>query len=154
MFLPKLLPPKPVYLRWGAPLGIVMWGLILFYPLLPDIEGRMFPVVTNVAITDYISADDAAHASVIYGEFDKVRACAFRRMNWYLGNRNTGPLIGVAFDEDEQVREIGSHNIFGPWLVFIRAEQFPETTAEVVHRCHPFWITRTQFKQPRLHLKD
>lgn len=110
------------------------------------VEGRLYPVVDNVELTRAVLASDTT--TRIWGAFEKRRDCAFVRVEWWIGSPKSGSQVSVVFEEAAKDRNDG-RQYFGPWLVRVPTDVFPFTTAIAVHRCHPFWETRTVFLQPQ-----
>lgn len=123
------------------PIAFAALAIVIVHPLLPAIEGELFPVVSDATIT-HVEAQSNGTV-LIHGEFEKFRNCAFLGLSWYLGTPQTGSIIPVEFskaiDRDE------GPALFGPWRLLMRQDQLGQSTAIVTHRCHPFWATETHF---------
>lgn len=132
----------------GVVIVLALWAAVLFRPLLPELEGKLFPIVENARVTSYVPVPDDPHATIVWGVYDQVRDCGFRRIEWYLGTPETGTLLGLERDEQFTRREIGEKIPFGPWKIFVPPSQLIETSALVVYSCHAFWDTVMVFRSP------
>ena len=122
-------------------LAMAAWPLINTYG--PRIEGYLFPVSANVRITSYLPK--ILGWTEISGAADKLRSCNFDRLEWFLENDGSIVRAEVNFLERTKARPSGDFN-WGPWAVRLEAREIEtKSTAYVYHRCHPFWLTRTQF---------
>lgn len=107
------------------------------------IEGRYFPVVIGVDVNRVEAVGDTK--ARIWGEFQKVRECAFVGLAFYLGTPGNAARVDLDLEEASKQRAAGFED-FGPWLVQLDPEQLRGRAFAVVqHRCHPFWITETVF---------
>jgi hypothetical protein len=107
------------------------------------IEGRYFPVVVNTAVTEIERVGDIE--SRVWGSSEKVRQCAFERIEWYIGSEDAYSRVAVSFEERSKARPDGDLS-FGPWLIRMTPEEvLHRSFAVVVHRCHPLWLTETRF---------
>ena len=108
----------------------------------PLVETRLFPVFTGTRVI----AERRDDAGVEFHlEFRKRRQCEFIGLAWYAGPTR----LPVQFEPEEPLppraltRPIGEHRA-GPWrlpgLASLRG-----TRAVALHRCHPLWITITDF---------
>uniref|UniRef100_A0AAU7VG06 Uncharacterized protein n=1 Tax=Dinoroseobacter phage vB_DshS_R26L TaxID=3161158 RepID=A0AAU7VG06_9CAUD len=95
----------------------------------------------------------------IFVQFDKIRQCDFlieerivgdeivrvnRSLSWY---DDTGRRLRIEFEPDDvdlpASRPVGEQ-VAGPWRIHgIRTTD--GSTAVVAHRCHPLWLTYSQF---------
>ena len=124
-----------------ASLGAMGFGLTVTYG--PEVEGALFPAVTDFEITRIEQAGPLY--SRIWGTFDRPRAeCNFAGLSWYLGTRERSSIAIVTFEEGAAVRP-GGGTTFGPWLIQLTPEQVEQNSyAVALHQCHPLWMTRTE----------
>lgn len=107
------------------------------------LEGYLFPVVTPAALTAITPEGETF--SRIAGHAERLRDCAFVRLEWYFGTFRNNSLVVVTFEEGARRRPIGEMP-FGPWLVQLTPDQLTRRSHAVVfHRCHALWLTETEF---------
>jgi len=118
-------------------------------------EGAMFPVVKDVHLS---ATQDETRPdwSIVSGHFVKIRQdCSPRRIEWFLGNRETNDSPVEYSWGPPQVRLAGEH-VFYDWQVRAAPPDVleNETFADVLHRCHIViagrklelpWLTRSRF---------
>ena len=128
---------------------IIMGVIFSVWAVGPSLENRYFPVVSKLKIAD-LRADSDGNA-IIMAEFTKVRNCEYLGVAWYRGSRNQGfervPVIlqRRAGDRSNPNRPLGTQRS-GPWLVGMPVVEIDGNSfAELFHRCHPFWISKTDF---------
>lgn len=110
----------------------------------PWIENRFFPVVVGAEVGP-LGRDEMGVEFDI--RFEKVRPCEFLGLAWY-----EGPVrMAVDFGPTEApgpipaTRPMGMQHA-GPWRIW-GLESLTGTRAYTMHRCHPLWITITDFYQ-------
>lgn len=106
----------------------------------PRLESAIFPVVDNVQISDVTPTDLGVS---FYVRFDKLRQCEFLGIAWYQDNVR----VGVAFEpgaENFPATRPEGDQFAGPWML-VGADRIEGTRAVVYHRCHPLWVTVSQF---------
>ena len=115
----------------------------------PRFEGRLFPVIGQVEITD-VEESKCEDCVSISGRFEKLRECTFIDLLVVYQVPNRGHVgVPVRFTNGPIVRGEGAHH-FGPWEIDLSVRQFEENTIiEAFHQCHPFWVTVTRFHPPR-----
>lgn len=127
-------------LFWAS-MGV--WSYMIGSAYLPLIEGRLFPVVVGVQITQTEAAGPIS--TRIWGEFEKVRDCTFLGIEFYLGDIDRSARAQLMLEEGSKVRGNGFED-WGPWVVQLTESQLAENSYAIVrHRCHPFWETVTRF---------
>ena len=109
------------------------------------VEGRFFPVANNAAISNMEPLPGGS--TRMWGTFEKHRDCAFVRLEWWIGDPKTGARVPVIFEERAKDRSEGVAE-FGPWSLRMSPHEILNSTAFVVHSCHPFWDTVTLFHSP------
>lgn len=128
---------------WMGILGVFVWS---------KVEGDFFPVTNTLHITSITpNRSDIGEYSIVAGEFDKLRNCAFQSIEWnYVsGSGRVGQTKVIAFFEDKpQVREIGEGLTFKK--LYVRLDEYNlknNSRVAVYHKCHGdwFWQTRTVF---------
>jgi hypothetical protein len=119
------------------------------------IEGHFFPVVTDIEITSIEPM--AGGWSRVWGTFEKPRDCGFRGLDVILGGETwvdwrsmEGAKIRKPGGEDGTGAAAPESNPnlehFGPWQVQVDGRQLETKTRMIArNRCHPFWLTVTEF---------
>lgn len=127
---------NPAMLLW-----VILITTPLFWSLGPEYEGRILPVVSNIEITE-IQTDK--NGSYIFVSFDKTRQCEFIGLSWYdKFNIRHGVEFSPNLSTTPKTRPIGGQAA-GPWLIK-GLENIEGSRAVTTHRCHPLWLTYTQF---------
>lgn len=130
--------------------GLVAFFLIQLVTIVigPRLEGRLFPVVDQVTITD-VEESGCGDCVSISGHFEKLRECTFLDLLVVYQVPNGGRVgVPVRFTNGTIVRGEGIHD-FGPWEIDLSVRQFEDNTVvEAFHQCHPFWVTVTRFHPP------
>lgn len=123
--------------------GVIIWTVG------PTLETRLFPVVGKLAILRIEALPDGRLA--VYAAFRKLRACDYIGIAWYRGvqagsfERVPIALLRERGDVSSPNRPVGFQTS-GPWQVAIPPDQIRNNSfVELFHRCHPFWVTRTEF---------
>ena len=115
----------------------------------PAMETRWNPVLDKLQIQSITPLSDKE--SELYVAFRKRRDGEYVGMAWFRDDGEAG-LERVALvqmrrpgDVTPPNRPLGLQRA-GPWHVAIPAgEVRARSVVEVLHRCHPFWMTRTRF---------
>ncbi len=131
--------------------GLITAALVPFaVPIASQIEGRVFPVVTDAMVFNL--RYDGEYTTVD-ATFNKRRDCDFDGLVWYI---NTGAFykrIRINFpndgDDSDQTRATGQQ-IATDWKLKMKPEDLEGSFAELRHICHPLWRTRTRFFPPIL----
>lgn len=128
---------------------IVSCSMLTMWTVGPYVETKYFPVVSKLSIER--SYQDSDGKSVVYAEFNKIRNCEYVGLSWYKGSRDSKfqsvrVVLGRAEgDESSQNRPQGRQSS-GPWTISMPLEELKNNSfAQLSHRCHPFWITTTDF---------
>jgi hypothetical protein len=140
-------------LYWWAIISLLFAVFMAFtYEGWARVEGEVRPVVADVELSEARHVPDEGW--LVWFTFEKARGCQFEGLAFYGGQRDERfARLSVDLDPDEsdvssgidQSRPAGKQKA-GPWLVRSPKEQGPETWfADVRHRCHPLWLTRTRF---------
>jgi len=114
-----------------------------------EIEKRFFPVVTD---SEIIRSETVSATSVdAWFVFEKKRNCTFVDLDFYTIDPVNGRHHRVLYEflSDKGLppasRPVGKQ-FGGAWRIEISPEAFTgEILAIVHHRCHPFWVTESQF---------
>lgn len=124
----------------AASLLVVWASVVIVWPLGPQTEGNFLPVVGKVFVSETVSSKNSV---AFYVEFRKLRQCEFIGLTWYRGDVRL--ILEFEPDADKTIptRPTGGQYI-GPWRLH-GTNSLEGTNATVVHRCHPFWNTYTQF---------
>lgn len=128
---------------------IVICMLAGFYSIGPRLETEWWPVVSKLKIVSMEPGDPGW--TKIRVTFTKLRDCEYVGLAWYVGQRpNNFERVAVIIQRDP--KDVGSPNRplgtqrSGPWLIAVDSKEFSRATfAQLQHRCHPFWITTTDF---------
>jgi hypothetical protein len=112
-------------------------------------EGRLYPVVVNVDLI-YAGPYNGGEETEIILTFNKVREChPFLGMDWYIdtarGYEKVLHRYVRSYTNDQDSSRPTGVNVSEPWIISVPYADFDRTFAEVQHRCHPYWITVTQF---------
>lgn len=131
--------------RWS--LNGVIFALSVYLVLMvgPWMETQLNPVITQFEIMSAIPATD--DSTSIMTRFSKDRDCEFVGIAWYRGvQTRTFERVGVKLMNavpSNPTRPIGYQRA-GPWIVDLPVDELREHSfAEVTHRCHLLWSTRT-----------
>ncbi len=123
-------------------IGVCMALTPAVFSVGPIVETRLFPVFSQTRVF----AETANRAGVEFHlEFRKRRQCEFLGLAWYAGPTRFPVRFEPNATEPPQslTRPIGFHRD-GPWQI-LGLWSLQETTAFAMHRCHPLWITMTEF---------
>lgn len=129
-----------------SPRGFFLVGFFLFgaivYSLARDYEDLIFPVVTRSVVDSVEQTDEGL---LVTHEFVKLRNCDYVGVSWYDAQRER---ISIVFPEEDSrlptSRPTGPQHIKRPWLLR-GITSLDGTRAVVSHRCHPLWLTHTEF---------
>ncbi len=122
--------------------------LMIIYTAGPWLETRFWPVVSKLTILQTEMTGPAQ--TKIWAYFTKMRACDYIGIAWYQieGDdviRVPLQLLREPGDLSSPNRPIGSTKA-GPWIVDIPRDLVKSKSyVELQHRCHPFWVTTTEF---------
>lgn len=130
--------------------GVILLGLgFTVWAIGPSIERNYFPVVSKLTI-DSLGSDEQGH-SVVGARFTKFRDCEYIGIAWFRGSLEQGfervPVIlwRKPGDRSSPNRPIGMQRA-GPWLIAVSPDEIHTNSfARLFHRCHPFWLSRTDF---------
>jgi len=128
---------------------IAICMIAAFYSLGPRLETEWWPVVGKLKINSMETPRPGW--TLIRVNFEKLRDCEYVGLSWYVGQRpDNFERIAVSVQRDPE--DTGSPNRplglqrAGPWLVAVDTKEFTRGTfAQLQHRCHPFWISTTDF---------
>ncbi|MEM7490058.1 MAG: hypothetical protein AAF390_13140 [Pseudomonadota bacterium] len=127
--------------RGALTLGFALALTPTVFAIGPLVESRAFPVTTRAEVLEETIGDEGVSFFVRFG---KRRQCEFLGLAWYDGERR----LPIEFEPGAGVtapatRPMGGH-FAGPW--FLRGMRtLAGTRAWALHRCHPLWITFTEF---------
>lgn len=123
---------------------MAIWAALVLIPIAfnfgSEYEGDVFPVVDDVHV---VTSSSIGGAVAIYVAFHKRRQCEYLGLNWYKGPRRLIIDFQPGSDLAPQSRPVGDQ-LAGPWVVH-GVSTLEGTHASVVHRCHPLWLTYTNF---------
>lgn len=108
----------------------------------PRIETTFFPVTTHARVLEP-HADQDRLGIRFSVRFEKLRGCEFLGLAWYDGDYQLRVEFEPYADEAPRTRPPG-RQATGPWRIGgIRTLE--GTHAWALHRCHPLWVTFTEF---------
>lgn len=122
--------------------------LVTFFVSFPAIESRYFPVVSTLQIGQVQLTTEGR--SIVYGSFTKLRACEYLGTTWFKRTpdgmeRVSLELLRSPGDNNAPTRPLGTQ-FAGPWTVGLSPDELKEgSIVQLLHRCHPFWTTVTNF---------
>lgn len=123
-------------------IGVCMAFTPAVFSVGPIVETRLFPVYTKTRVLEEVADQLGVE---FFLEFTKRRQCEFLGLAWYSGPTR----YPVRFEPGSSgslatlTRPIGKHRA-GPWQV-LGLQTLRNTRASALHRCHPLWITTTEF---------
>lgn len=119
------------------------------YAIGPTLETRFFPVVGKLEILSIEPAENGG--TEVRAAFRKIRECEYIGLAWYVGRRPdniervTVQLMRDPRDTSSPNRPVGYQRA-GPWIIGLPPfEARNNSFARLTHRCHPFWVTTTDF---------
>lgn len=128
---------------------VTVCAMFTVFAVGPAIEQRFFPVVSKLHVLDARELIDGR--TEIHAAFKKIRDCEYLGITWFVGDRKKEfervPIILLRPDNDTSSpnRPVGYQKA-GPWIIGASAADFRERSfSQLLHRCHPFWITATDF---------
>ncbi len=128
--------------------ALLMMSGMFFNEFIGELEGRVFPVVVDVAVErerQRGTMDPGVNWTKIDGVFTKVRDCSFLSAHAEVRVGRLSVSVPISFGEATKLRGDGIHE-FGPWFVRVLAADFETTVIRVVHQCrYRPWTTITQF---------
>lgn len=133
--------------RWLSSVAILAATVIIVWTVGPWLERRFYPVVSKLTLSEVVSRPDGS--TQFMASFTKIRTCEYLGIGWYLEDpiRQRVPitLMRSAQDDNTPNRPIGFTRT-GPWIVPLSPNQVENTSRAVLfHRCHPFWVSTTDF---------
>lgn len=124
-------------------------ALYLVWMVGPFLETKYLPAVGKMII-QRATVDDQGRTELMVA-FRKIRDCEYIGISWYRGDPR-GEFERVPIILGRQESDISSPNrpvgyqFTGPWTVAVPfAELHSNSFALLQHRCHPFWLTTTEF---------
>lgn len=112
----------------------------------PFVETKFFPVVNKLMISD-VKLGPVDGTTQFTASFLKVRNCEYLGIGWYTDDDERVPVVlqRTVHDDDTPNRPPGFTRT-GPWIVYLTHDQLMKHShALLYHRCHPFWVTTTEF---------
>ncbi len=140
----------------GVALVKLMCAVIVFFSFVftsyavgPAFETKYNPVVSKLEITSMRQLSDGR--TEIRAAFRKLRNCEYIGLAWYVGTRpDRFERVPVTLMRDQDDtgspnRPVGYQSV-GPWIIGLSIDDLRgHSFAQLVHRCHPFWNTITDF---------
>lgn len=121
----------------------VLIHLLVFWA--PAVDGWMSPVISQFSIR--FEETDTPNTTRLFIDFRKDRDCAFRRLEWYLGEpgKNNIPLTAIYEFQPPIVRGGAYYEGWGPVDLLIGKNLFVRNTfAVTVHDCYNGWLWETR----------
>lgn len=118
----------------------------------PAVERAKLPVVGKLQVLSATEVEPGI--TEIQARFVKRRDCEYVSVAWFVGHPNEEfrQVRVQTIVETEQLQEINSPtrpvgtNVAGPWRIAMSLADFENNSfAILTHRCHPFWLTTTNF---------
>lgn len=134
--------------EWRLWMAILI-GAVLVIGLsgIGQIEGRFFPVVSPVVLTDPQPLPPPAFQHVWRGEADKLRDCSYRKVHWYYGPRGGADVqVSASFLDRPQIRSTG-RLVWDGLIIGLEPDAVLKNShADVYHQCpgRP-WLTVTRY---------
>jgi len=99
-----------------------------------------------------VSAEQQGEDVYLMAELTKLRPCEYIGVSWYkvdsFGTKNQIRVTSMRDPDDisSPTRPVGRQTI-GPWLFkgLVVEDLQQNIYAELTHRCHPMWLTTTNF---------
>lgn len=141
--------PHKLAAAFWALIVVSLWNIVL--TVMPSVEGRHLPVVSDFTINEIKPQNEVY--SYFWGDFEKLRECEFKRLEWFLVVSDNRVALDFEFAEASKVRPEGEHG-FGPWRIQATPEQLEgRVVGYAYHRCHDrltfgfqwLWETETLF---------
>lgn len=114
--------------------------IVVFYERVGIIEGTLYPVVSNTELVNARRIPEGMSAEL---RFYIKRDCQPLELTWYKDERIVPVFHSAGLDPKIHDLSVG-WRISGPWT-FIGIESLKDVSASIKHRCHPLWITTSQF---------
>ncbi len=115
--------------------------------LLGNLEGYLFPVLSDIELIDHkYDPPPEGLRHVWTGKAHRNRNCNFVDIEWYLGPR-TGPKVQVIsfFEDMPKLRNIGVHH-WDALVIYLTPDDVVKNShATIIHDCGWPWLTRTPF---------
>ena len=130
-----------------------MGALLILFVLVfvgPQFEGRLAPVAGKMEII--LAEQISPNRTRIWAHFHKWRDCEPKGLHFYVGERG-GDVYRVLTDVRSAETHMepfaqlppGGHSS-GPWIIGMsEADLMSYSFADVLHRCHFMWNTRSRF---------
>ncbi len=120
------------------------------YRIGPYLETQYLPVVSKLEILSAVPRNGGMQTE-LRAAFRKTRDCEYIGLAWFVGDRQTQfdrvsiILMRDQGDTSSPSRPLGYQKA-GPWLLSIPPDDVKKRSfAQLFHRCHPFWMTVTEF---------
>jgi len=144
------------FAAFGVSLIKMICGSIAFFSLIftvfavgPALETRYWPVVSKVEIISIEAG--VGDTTIVRAAFRKLRDCEYVGTAWYEGTRPDNfervsmTVLREPGDTSSPSRPVGQQKA-GPWVIGMPLDSLlNKSFAQLTHRCHPFWMTTTNF---------
>lgn len=128
---------------------ILICATFTLFTVGPAVETQFFPAVSKLRILSVSSTD--MRESRVEAEFTKLRGCEYLGIAWFRGDPSGKfervPVVLMRKDGDTSSpnRPTGTQKA-GPWIIGVPPNEIGRNSfARLSHRCHPFWVTTTDF---------
>lgn len=126
--------------------GLILAGAMMFFitsTLIvgPYIEGKYFPITTDIRVTD-LKTDTTSHMMTFHVYGNKVRDCSLLDIRTLVTQGNNYPIKGAIWVIDDgqgqRERAKGMQDM-GIWAIQPEGDK---VTIEGTYHCHPLWNTK------------
>lgn len=142
---------SPAWNNWDKLMTFLCLCIIL-YPIttsqLPQIEGRYFPVVSQVSLTHLERTPPPDYRNLWSGDAEKLRNCEYIQgsLSWYLGSFEARQQVDSQFLDKPEVRVVGTLHWSAIEISLDRDLVMTNSYALVRHQCPwRWWQTETLF---------
>lgn len=130
-----MLLPRVVWTWPGATTLLILVMVIIFWPLMPVLEGWAFPVTGKISFVDVVQTDGGLSARM---KFNKFRDCEFLGVS---ADRDDVPIAMDPIHGGFPITLPTGQRLSRPWL--IGTDSLEGIRVRWVHRCSPYWTTIT-----------
>lgn len=140
-------------IKWIDRIGLAVVSVfcaVWFVPL-GDIEGRYFPVTTQIALTAPEVMPPPEWRTRWHGTATKLRECDPVQLEWFLGPRGgRRVMVTAVFQDPPEVRDMGELEWDAVVISLDEQAVLTNSHADMLHDCGWPWLTRTAFYDPEI----
>lgn len=126
---------------FGVGCVVVFWFLTQIGGALRSFETTYNPVSRTIG---WKVLERTPDYMVLEIEFRKIRKCEYRNMQVFAGERNGRSFdVNAEFEVEQGSRPTGAYAVQN-WKLYTN-EPVTNLYADVIHKCHFFWDTRSKF---------